>query len=468
MSKYSFEEVSNHLITSGFLFQGSEIYGGLSNTWDYGPFGSEIKNNIRKMWWKRFVQESPTNVGIDAAILMNPKVWEATGHVSTFNDPLIDCKHCKQRFRADQLIEAAHPEAPVTSMNNDEMMQYIRENHIACPNCGKEDFTDIRQFNMMFKTHVGVTEDSKSVVYLRPETAQGVFVNFKNVLRTTRRKLPIGICNTGKAFRNEITPGQMTFRMREFDQMEMEFFCKPGEDLEWFAYWKKKCLAFIEELGIKDENLRYRDHDPEELAFYSKATTDIEFLFPFGWGEVWGIADRTDYDLGRHMKSSGESLEYLDPETNEKYIPYCIEPSVGLDRLVLMSLCNAYDKETLENGEERIVMHLVPAIAPIKAAILPLSKKLEDKAREIVNLLNKHMMVQYDDTGSIGKRYRRQDAIGTPYCVTVDFQTQDDNAVTIRERDSMQQVRMPIDELVKYLSEKVFYQYYISIKLVDL
>ena len=456
--KFSFDKVCSHFISSGYYFQGSEIYGGLSNTWDYGPLGSEIKNNIRKMWWKRFVQESPTNVGIDAAILMNPKVWEATGHVKTFNDPLIDCKKCKQRFRADQLIEAADPSAPVTSMNNDQMVAYIKEHHIGCPNCGSEDFTDIRQFNMMFKTHVGVTEDSKSVVYLRPETAQGVFVNFKNVVRTTRRKLPIGICNTGKAFRNEITPGQMTFRTREFDQMEMEFFCKPGSDLEWFAHWKKQCLNFVEELGISESNLRYRDHDPEELAFYSKATTDIEYLFPFGWGEVWGIADRTDYDLKRHMDYSGESLEYLDPETNEKYVPYCIEPSVGLDRLVLMVLCDAYDEEALGDNDSRIVMHLSPKVAPIKAAVLPLSKKLEEKAREVYGLLSKYMMVQYDDTGSIGKRYRRQDAIGTPYCVTIDFQTiEEDNAVTIRERDSMEQVRLPIDELVKYLSEKIFF-----------
>jgi len=457
MSKYSFDKLCSHFISSGYYFQGSEIYGGLSNTWDYGPLGSEIKSNIRKMWWKRFVQESPTNVGIDAAILMNPKVWEATGHVSTFNDPLIDCKHCKQRFRADQLIEAARPDAPVTSMSNEQMMDYIRENHIACPNCGSENFTDIRQFNMMFKTHIGVTEDSKSTVYLRPETAQGVFVNFKNVVRTTRRKLPIGICNTGKAFRNEITPGQMTFRTREFDQCEMEFFCKPGEDLKWFEYWKQECLKFVNQLGIKDENLRYRDHDPEELAFYSKATTDIEFMFPFGWGEVWGIADRTDYDLKRHMAYSGESLEYLDPETNEKYVPYCIEPSVGLDRLVLMTLCNAYDEEAVGENDTRIVMHLAPALAPIKAAILPLSKKLEDKAKEVVNMLNKYIPVLYDDTGSIGKRYRRQDAVGTPFCVTVDFDSLEDNQVTIRERDTMTQIRLPISELVKYLTEKTFF-----------
>ena len=457
MSEYSFDKLCSHFISSGYYFQGSEIYGGLSNTWDYGPLGSEIKNNIRKMWWKKFVQESPTNVGIDAAILMNPKVWEATGHVQTFNDPLIDCKKCKQRFRADQLIEQAEPNAPVTSMTNEQMMDYIRSHHIACPNCGAEDFTDIRQFNMMFKTHIGVTEDSKSTVYLRPETAQGVFVNFKNVLRTTRRKLPIGICNTGKAFRNEITPGQMTFRTREFDQMEMEFFCKPGTDLEWFEHWKKKCLSFVEDLGIKEENLRYRDHDPEELAFYSKATTDIEYLFPFGWGEVWGIADRTDYDLKRHMSYSGESLEYLDPETNEKYVPYCIEPSVGLDRLVLMCLCNSYDEEKVGENDTRIVMHLSPYIAPIKAAVFPLSKKLEEKAREVESMLSKYFPVIYDDTGSIGKRYRRQDAVGTPFCITVDFESLDDNQVTIRERDSMNQVRMPITELVKYLSVKLFY-----------
>lgn len=457
MSKYEFDKLTTHFITSGFYYQGSEIYGGLSNTWDYGPLGSEVKQNIRKMWWKKFVQESTTNVGIDAAILMNPKVWEATGHVSTFNDPLIDCKKCKMRFRADQLIESQFPEADVTTMTNEQMMDFIRDNHVSCPNCKSENFTDIRQFNMMFKTHVGVTEDSKSVVYLRPETAQGVFVNFKNVLRTTRRKLPLGICNVGRAFRNEITPGQMTFRTREFDQMEMEFFCKPGTDLEWFEYWKQYCLTFVNSLGIKPENLRYRDHDPEELAFYSKATTDIEYLFPFGWGEIWGIADRTDYDLGRHSKFSGEPLDYLDSETNEKYIPYCIEPSVGLDRLALMTLCDAYDEEQLENGETRIVMHLHPAIAPFKAAILPLSKKLEPKARDVQKILSKYMMVTYDDTGSIGKRYRRQDAIGTPFCITVDFDTLEDNSVTIRDRDSMQQIRLPITDLEKYLSIKTFF-----------
>ena len=457
MAKFEFDKLCNHFIVSGYYFQGSEIYGGLSNTWDYGPLGSEIKQNIRKMWWKKFVQESTTNVGIDAAILMNPKVWEATGHVSTFNDPLIDCKSCKQRFRADQLIEKEFPDVDVNGMTNEQMMAFIRENHVKCPNCGKEDFTDIRQFNMMFKTHIGVTEDSKSVVYLRPETAQGMFVNFKNVLRTTRRKLPIGICNVGRAFRNEITPGQMTFRTREFDQMEMEFFCKPGEDLKWFDYWKQYCLNFVDSLGIKKENLRYRDHEQAELAFYSKATTDIEYLFPFGWGEIWGIADRTDYDLKRHIEHSGEALDYLDPETNEKYVPYCIEPSVGLDRLVLMSLCDAYDEEPVGDNDTRIVMRLNPAVAPYKAAILPLSKKLEDKAREVEQQLAKYLNVIYDDTGSIGKRYRRQDAIGTPFCVTIDFDTLEDGAVTIRERDSMQQIRLPIAELRAYLEEKVFF-----------
>ena len=457
MAKFEFDKLCNHFVVSGYYFQGSEIYGGLSNTWDYGPLGSEIKQNIRRMWWKKFVQESTTNVGIDAAILMNPKVWEATGHVSTFNDPLIDCKSCKQRFRADQLIEKEFPDVDVNGMTNEQMMAFIRENHVKCPNCGKEDFTDIRQFNMMFKTHIGVTEDSKSVVYLRPETAQGMFVNFKNVMRTTRRKLPIGICNVGRAFRNEITPGQMTFRTREFDQMEMEFFCKPGEDLKWFDYWKQYCLNFVDSLGIKPENLRYRDHEQAELAFYSKATTDIEYFFPFGWGEIWGIADRTDYDLKRHIEHSGEALDYLDPETNEKFVPYCIEPSVGLDRLVLMTLCDAYDEETVGDNDTRIVMHLSPAVAPIKAAILPLSKKLEAKAREIEQDLAKYLNVIYDDTGSIGKRYRRQDAVGTPYCITIDFDTENDGAVTVRDRDTMEQIRLPIGELKAYLEEKVFF-----------
>lgn len=457
MSKNDFDKVTSHFIVSGFYFQGSEIYGGLSNTWDYGPLGSEIKRNIERMWWKKFVQESPTNVGIDAAILMNPKVWEATGHVATFNDPLIDCKDCKMRFRADQIIEDQFPEVDVAGMTNDQLMDFIKNNHVKCPNCGHENFTDIRQFNMMFKTHIGVTEDSKSTVYLRPETAQGMFVNFKNIVRSTRRKLPMGVCNIGKAFRNEITPGQMTFRTREFTQMEMEFFCKPGEDLKWFDYWKKHCLDFVDDLGIKKENLRFRDHEAAELAFYSKATTDIEYLFPFGWGEIWGIADRTDYDLKRHSQFSGETLDYLDPETNEKYIPFCIEPSVGLDRLILMTLCNAYEEEKIGDNDMRIVMHLVPSVAPYKVAVLPLSKKLEEKAREVEKILSTYMTTVYDDTGSIGKRYRRQDAIGTPYCITVDFDTLDDSSVTIRDRDTMQQIRLPINELAKYLSVKVFY-----------
>lgn len=456
MPKYDFEKIVTHLQTYGFVYQGSEIYGGLSNTWDYGPLGSELKANLRRLWWKKFVQECPTNVGLDSAILMNPRVWEATGHVTTFTDPLIDCKACKTRHRADKLIEDAFPEAHVTGMNNEQMMEFIRANHVKCPNCGKSDFTDIRQFNMMFKTHIGVTDDSKAAVYLRPETAQGVFVNFKNVMRTTRRKLPIGICNVGKAFRNEITPGNFTFRTREFEQMELEFFCKPNTDLEWFAYWKDYAINFLYSLGITKENLRFRDHDPAELAFYSKGTSDIEYLFPFGWGEVWGIADRTDYDLKRHMEFSGQSLEYLDPETNEKFVPFCVEPSLGLDRLMLMTLCDSYAEEALEN-DSRVVMHLHPAVAPYKAAILPLSKQLSEKAKEVVNILSKHFSVTYDEAGSIGKRYRRQDAIGTPYCITVDFDTSNDQTVTIRERDSMKQVRLPIDELISYLTVKVFY-----------
>ena len=456
-NKFTFDKITSHLIVSGYYYPGSEIYGGLSNSWDYGPLGAEVSRNIQKMWWKKFVQESPTNVGMDAAILMNPSVWKATGHVATFNDPLIDCKSCKSRHRADNLIEDAFPDVQVTAMTFEDMDKFIEEHEIVCPVCGKKNFTKIRQFNMMFKTHIGVTEDSSSEVYLRPETAQGMFVNFKNVMRSTRRKLPVGICNIGRAFRNEITPGQMTFRTREFTQMEMEFFCTPGTDLEWFAYWKKFCLNFVNTLGIKEEKLRWRDHDKEELAFYSKATTDIEYLFPFGWGEVWGIADRTDYDLKRHMEHSGESLEYFDPITNKKYVPYCIEPSVGLDRLVLMALCDAYDEELLENGETRVVMHLAPYVAPYKIAILPLTKKLDEKSREIETILRKYFQVVYDETGSIGKRYRRQDAIGTPYCLTIDFDTLEDNQVTIRERDSMTQIRLPIKDLVNYFNVKLFY-----------
>ena len=458
MMDNKFEKVVTHLQTSGYVFQGSQIYGGLSNTWDYGPLGSELKNNLQQLWRKKFVSESPTNVGIDAAILMNPKVWEATGHVTTFNDPLIDCKECRGRFRADDLIKDQFPEVDVNGMTMDDLSSFIKEHHVKCPQCGKTNFTDVRQFNMMFKTHIGVTDDSKSVVYLRPETAQGVFTNFKNVQRATRKKLPLGIANVGKSFRNEITPGNFIFRTREFTQMELEFFCKPGTDLEWFNYWKDYSIKFVESLGIKDENLRFRDHEPEELAFYSKATTDIEYKFPFGWGEIWGIADRTDYDLKRHQEYSGESLEYLDPETNEKYIPYCIEPSLGLDRLFLMIVVDSYDEETLENGEVRKIMHLKPFLAPYKASILPLSKQLNDEAKKIFDDLIPYIRVNFDTTGSIGKRYRRNDEIGTPYCVTIDFDTLNDHCVTVRERDSMKQERIPIGELRNYLLDRTFYK----------
>ena len=454
-NKNSFEKITTHLQQTGYVFPGSQIYGGLSNSWDYGPLGAELKKNVREAWWKRFVQESPTNVGIDAGILMNPRVWEATGHVTTFNDPMVDCKACKARHRADALIKSEFPDADVDNMTFEQMDEFIKEHDVKCPVCGKADFTPIRKFNMMFKTHIGVTDDSSSVVYLRPETAQGVFVNFKNVQRTQRKKLPFGICQTGKSFRNEITPGNFTFRIREFDQMEMEFFCKPGTDLEWFAYWKDYCLKFVESLGPKAENLRFRDHEPAELAFYSKATTDVEYDFPdLGWGEILGVADRTDYDLKRHQEYSKEDMTYFDPETNEKYIPYVIEPSMGLDRLMLMVMMDSYDEETLEGGDIRTVMHILPALAPYKVAVLPLSKKLEDKAKEVLSVLNKHFQVTYDVTGSIGKRYRRQDEIGTPYCVTVDFDTLEDNTVTIRDRDTMQQIRMPIDELVKHFEDK--------------
>lgn len=455
-NKFSFETITQHLQNAGFVFQGSQIYGGLSNTWDYGPLGSEMKRNIRNLWWKKFVQESPTNVGIDSAILMNPKVWEATGHVSTFNDPMVDCKACKARHRADELIKSEYPDVDVDGMTFEQMDAFIKEHAMTCPVCGKSDFTPIRKFNMMFKTHIGVTDDASSVVYLRPETAQGVFVNFKNVQRATRKKLPFGICNTGKSFRNEITPGNFTFRTREFDQCEMEFFCKPGTDLEWFAYWKEYCRKFVDSLGVKDENLRYRDHEPAELAFYSKATTDVEYLFPsLGWGEILGVADRTDYDLKRHMDFSGQDLTYFDPETNEKYIPYCIEPSMGLDRLFLMVAVDAYDEEELANGDKRVVMHLKPALAPYKVAVLPLSKKLNEGALEIANSLNKHFSICYDETGSIGKRYRRQDEIGTPYCICVDFQTAEDHMVTVRDRDSMEQERIAIADLKTYLENKI-------------
>ena len=443
----------------GFVYPGSEIYGGLSNTWDYGPLGVELKNNVKKLWFKKFVQECRYNVGLDAAILMNPQTWVASGHVGGFSDPLIDCKECKTRHRADKLIEEwmheHNCEEVVDGWPDDKMISYMKEHHIECPNCGKENFTEIRKFNLMFKTFQGVTEDAKSEIYLRPETAQGIFVNFKNVLRTTRRKLPMGIAQIGKSFRNEITPGNFTFRTREFEQMELEFFCKPGSDLEWYEYWKKYCENWLLNLGMKKENLRLREHSKEELSHYSKGTTDIEFLFPFGWGELWGIADRTDFDLKQHMEFSKEDFNYLDQETGEKYIPYCIEPSLGCDRVTLAFLCNAYEEEALEDGDSRLVLHLHPALAPYKVAVLPLSKKLSNKADEIYSKLSKSFMCDYDEAGSIGKRYRREDEIGTPYCVTVDFETENDGCVTIRDRDTMEQVRVKIDELEKWIEERI-------------
>lgn len=437
----------------GYVYQGSEIYGGLSNTWDYGPLGVEFKNNVKKAWMKKFVQESPYNVGLDSAILMNPQVWVASGHVGGFSDPLMDCRDCKTRHRADKLIEEVGGDA--NAMTFEQMADYIRENKVACPSCGSTNFTDIRKFNLMFKTFQGVTEDAKNEIFLRPETAQGIFVNFANVQRTTRRKLPFGVAQIGKSFRNEITPGNFIFRIREFEQMELEFFCKPGTDLEWFHYWKDYCKQFILNLGISQENIRLRNHGEEELSFYSTATTDIEFLFPFGWGELWGIADRTDYDLTQHQTHSGKSLDYFDPETNERYIPYVIEPSLGADRITLAFLCEAYDEETIDEKDTRIVMRLHPALAPYKAAILPLSKKLGEQAEEVRTLLAKHFMVEYDDTGSIGKRYRRQDEIGTPFCITYDFESADDQCVTVRDRDTMQQERIAIKDLVSYIQERL-------------
>ncbi len=443
----------------GYVYPGSEIYGGLANTWDYGPLGVELKNNVKAAWRKKFIQENKNIVGLDAAILMNPETWVASGHVSGFSDPLLDCKECKTRHRADKLIESyAHEKGEdivADGWTDEQMLKYINEHKIVCPKCGKLNYTDIRKFNLMFKTFQGVTEDSTSTVYLRPETAQGIFVDFKNVMRTTRKKIPMGIAQIGKAFRNEITPGNFTFRTREFEQMELEFFCKPGTDLEWFEYWRKFCKNWLLELGMKEENIRLRDHSPEELVFYSKGTTDIEFAFPFGWGELWGIADRTDYDLTAHQTHSKEDMSYLDPETNEKYIPYVIEPSVGADRVTLAFLCNAYEEQELGEGDTRIVLHLHPALAPYKAAILPLSKKLNDKADEVFQTLAKAFPVDYDDAGSIGKRYRRQDEIGTPYCITVDFDTLEDNQVTVRDRDTMEQIRIPIDQVEKYISEKI-------------
>ena len=443
----------------GYVYPGSEIYGGLANTWDYGPLGVELKNNVKAAWRKKFIQENKNIVGLDAAILMNPETWVASGHVSGFSDPLLDCKECKTRHRADKLIESyAHEKGEdivADGWTDEQMLKYINDHKIVCPKCGKLNYTDIRKFNLMFKTFQGVTEDSTSTVYLRPETAQGIFVDFKNVMRTTRKKIPMGIAQIGKAFRNEITPGNFTFRTREFEQMELEFFCKPGTDLEWFEYWRKFCKDWLLNLGMKEENIRLRDHSPEELVFYSKGTTDIEFAFPFGWGELWGIADRTDYDLTAHQTHSKEDMSYLDPETNEKYIPYVIEPSVGADRVTLAFLCNAYEEQELGEGDTRIVLHLHPALAPYKAAILPLSKKLNDKADEVFQTLAKAFPVDYDDAGSIGKRYRRQDEIGTPYCITVDFDTLEDNQVTVRDRDTMEQIRIPIDQVEKYISEKI-------------
>ena len=443
----------------GYVYPGSEIYGGLANTWDYGPLGVELKNNVKTAWRKKFIQENKNIVGLDAAILMNPETWVASGHVSGFSDPLLDCKECKTRHRADKLIESyAHEKGEdivADGWTDEQMLKYINDHKIVCPKCGKLNYTDIRKFNLMFKTFQGVTEDSTSTVYLRPETAQGIFVDFKNVMRTTRKKIPMGIAQIGKAFRNEITPGNFTFRTREFEQMELEFFCKPGTDIEWWKYWKEFCKNWLLELGMKEENIRLRDHSPEELVFYSKGTTDIEFAFPFGWGELWGIADRTDYDLTAHQTHSKEDMSYLDPETNEKYIPYVIEPSVGADRVTLAFLCNAYEEQELGEGDTRIVLHLHPALAPYKAAILPLSKKLNDKADEVFQTLAKAFPVDYDEAGSIGKRYRRQDEIGTPYCITVDFDTLEDNQVTVRDRDTMEQIRIPIDQVEKYISEKI-------------
>ena len=455
----SMEKIVDLCKSRGFVYAGSEIYGGLANTWDYGPLGVELKDNIKKAWRKKFIQECPYNVGLDSAILMNPETWVASGHLGGFSDPLMDCKSCKTRHRADNLIESFDGTNPA-GWSNEEMMNYIREKGICCPNCEAKDFTDIRQFNLMFKTFQGVTEDSKSELYLRPETAQGIFVNFANIQRTTRKKVPFGVAQVGKSFRNEITPGNFIFRVREFEQMELEFFCKPGTDLEWFQYWRAYCRDFLLNLGIKEENLRLRDHDPEELCFYSKATTDFEYLFPFGWGELWGIADRTDYDLTQHQNHSGKSLEYFDPEDNTKYIPYVIEPSLGVERLFLTIVTEAYDEEVIdaEKNDVRTVMHLHPALAPFKAAVLPLSKKLSPEAMEIFTNLSKKWNVDFDDAGSIGKRYRRQDEIGTPFCITYDFDTKEsDQCVTVRDRDTMEQVRMPITELEAWLEKKLAY-----------
>ena len=459
----SMEKIVAFCKNRGYVFAGSEIYGGLANTWDYGPLGVELKNNVKKAWWKKFVQENPYNVGLDAAILMNPQTWVASGHLGGFSDPLMDCRECHERFRADKIIEDWCAEnnfelgSSADAMSQEEMKNFIEEHNIPCPTCGKHNFTDIRQFNLMFKTFQGVTEDAKNTVYLRPETAQGIFVNFANVQRTTRRKVPFGIAQIGKSFRNEITPGNFIFRVREFEQMELEFFCKPDTDLEWFSYWRGYCRDWLLSLGMKEENLRLRDHDPEELSFYSKATTDFEFLFPFGWGELWGIADRTDYDLTQHINTSNKDLSYFDPETNERYIPYVVEPSLGVERCFLSFLCDAYDEEELEGGDVRTVLRLHPALAPFKAAVLPLSKKLGDKATELYHELQKSFMVDYDEAGSIGKRYRREDEIGTPFCITYDFESEEDGCVTIRERDSMTQERVKIEDVKAYIEAKLVF-----------
>ncbi|MFT8312771.1 MAG: glycine--tRNA ligase [Clostridium sp.] len=460
----SFEKTMEKIVAlaknRGFVFPGSDIYGGLANSWDYGPLGVEFKNNVKKAWWKKFIQQSPYNVGLDCAILMNREVWVASGHIGGFSDPLMDCKDCKSRFRADKLVEEhmvskGIDDASADGFTNEQLKEYIEKNNIVCPKCGKSNFTDIRKFNLMYKTFQGVTEDAKSEIFLRPETAQGIFVNFKNVQRSSRKKIPFGIGQIGKAFRNEITPGNFIFRIREFEQMELEFFCKPGTDLEWFEYWKDYSFNFLLNLGINKDNIRIRDHSPEELVFYSKATSDIEYKFPFGWGELWGVADRTDYDLSKHMEHSGEDLNYLDPTNNEKYIPYVIEPSLGADRVTLAFLVDAYDEEELEGGDVRSVLHLHPVLAPFKAAILPLSKKLSEKSIEVYNRLSKNFNVDYDEAGSIGKRYRREDEIGTPYCITVDFDTLEDDTVTVRDRDTMQQIRVKIEELEKFIEDKL-------------
>ena len=462
-SEKSMEKIVALCKNRGFVYAGSEIYGGLANSWDYGPLGVELKNNVKRAWWKKFVQENPYNVGLDAASLMNPQVWVASGHVATFNDPLIDCKACKMRHRADKLVEdfvrENNMDVNVEAMDGEALVNFIRENNVPCPGCGKSDFTDIRKFNLMYKTHQGVTEDTANEVYLRPETAQGIFVNFNNIQRTTRRKLPFGVCQVGKSFRNEITPGNFIFRIREFEQMELEFFCKPDTDLEWFQYWRTYCHDWLKGLNVREENLRLRDHEPEELSFYSKATTDFEYLFPFGWGELWGVADRTNYDLSQHQKHSGQDLTYFDPETNEHYGPYVVEPSLGADRMTLALLVEAYDEEVVdaEKNDTRVVMRFHPAIAPFKVAVLPLSKKLSEEAMEVYTALSKNYMVDFDEAGSIGKRYRREDEIGTPFCVTYDFDSKEDGCVTVRDRDTMEQVRIPVAELNAYLAEKLAY-----------